>query len=141
MQFYKADDCLSFPCTTFLFAIPYQMELLHDSWPGFENQSMKLALELLSITLRERLLWLCQKSCKQPFLLLHFDPSPWRHIAPSSPGSAEQRRDLSSVQHMAPHSEGNTSFSHMNTHMHAVTACLPVSSLISWLTITNNVFS
>lgn len=96
MQFYKADDCLSFPCTRFLFAIPYQMELLHDSWPGFENQSMKLALKLLSITLHKQLLWLCQRSCKQPFLLLHFDPNPWgtsrhAHRAPlSSAGISAQ---------------------------------------------------
>lgn len=45
MLFYKAEDSLSFPCTTFLFAISYQMELLHDSCPDFENWSMKPALK------------------------------------------------------------------------------------------------
>lgn len=136
MLFYKAEDCLSFPCTMFLFAVPYQMELLHDSWPGFENRSMKPALKLLSITLHERLLWLCQKSCKQRFLL-HFDPNPCRRIAASTLGSAEQRQDLRSAQHMAPRREGNASSSHANTHAHTATACLAVSPLISWLIIFN----
>jgi len=122
MPFYKGDDCLSFPRNTFLFAIPYQMELLHDSWPGFENQSMKPALKLLSVTLHEWLLQLCQKSCKQHFLL-HFDPNPRRHIAASTPGCAEQRWDPRSVQHMAPCREGNASSSHANTRAHAATAC------------------
>lgn len=90
------------------------MELLHDSWPGFENRSMKPALKLLSITLHERLLWLCQKSCKLHYLL-HFDPNPCRHIAASTLGSAQQSRDLRSVQHMAPRREGNTSCCHAKT--------------------------
>lgn len=136
MLFYKAEDCLSFPCTTFLFAIPQQMESLNASWPGFENQSMKPALKLLSITLHEWLPRLCQESCKQHFLL-HFDPNPCRHIPASTPGSAEQRRNLRSAQHMAPHREGNTSSSHASTHAPAATACLAVSSLISWLIIFN----
>lgn len=45
MHIYKAEDGLSFPYRTFLLAIPYQMELLHDSWPGFAKRSMKPAPE------------------------------------------------------------------------------------------------
>lgn len=43
MQLYKPEDGLSFPYATLLLAIPYQMELLHDSWPGFARQSIKPA--------------------------------------------------------------------------------------------------
>lgn len=101
MLFYKAEDSLSFPCTMVLFAISYQMELLHDSLT-LKTEARCLLLKLVSVTLHEWWLWLCQKGCKQHFLL-PFDPNPCRHSAASILSSAELCGGLRSVQHMAPH--------------------------------------
>lgn len=96
------------------------------------TEARSLLLKLVSVTLHEWWLWLCQEGCKQHFPLA-FDPNPCRHSAASMPSgsslqsfSAELCEGLRCVQHMAAHREGSTSLSHADTRVHpAVPAQLP----------------
>lgn len=78
MPFYKADDCL-------FLALHFCLQS-HTRWSCCMTlgqalkTSIKPALKLPSITLHEPLLWLCQKSCKQHFLL-RIDTSQHPHRA------------------------------------------------------------
>lgn len=130
MSFYKTEECLSLAPHLFLQS--------HTRWSCCMTlgqalkTSMKPALKLLSITLHEPLLWLCQKSCKQ-HLLLSVDTSQHPHRALLSSAGIS---GLCSIWH---HTEKVMLLPVTQTHIHTTTACLTVSSLISWL-ITCNVF-
>lgn len=92
-----------------------------------KTEARSLLLKLVSVTLHEWWLWLCQKGCKQHFLL-PFDPNPCRHSAASILSSAELCGGLRSVQHMAPH-RGDMSHTDTRVHPAMPPQLLPLSPL------------